>query len=398
MHSFRFVPIVLVPLSLILASCDRADGGAPAAYPAPTVKAVVIAAADVPVEQDYPGRIVATRLAEVRARVTGIVLAREFTEGADVKAGDVLFHIDPARFQAAADAARAQLARAEAALDLAKQQEVRAGDLLKKKVASKDQYDTALASRRQAEAEVGVARANLQTADLDLSYATVRAPIAGRIDAALVTEGAFVRQEDGTQMAIVRELSSVYVDFTAPLEDVLDIQRVADVEPSGKAGRNMAVQLIGRDGEVYDQPGHLLFSAAVVNETTGQVSLRAEFANPQGRLLPGAYVRVKLRQKTVQQALLVPQRAVQWDTLGQAHVMIVKDGKAVVQPIVTNLAIENRWLVTNGLKPGDQVIVDGAEKTMPGGPVTAELIKDESGPDAALETGCAASCAKQAKL
>lgn len=392
----RLPPLLLLPLLMV--SCDAADGGTQAAYPPPTVKTVTLEPSDVPIEREYPGRVAPIRLAEVRARVTGIVLARQFSEGTDVASGDVLFQIDPARFEAAVDAAKAQVAKAEAALSLAGQQEARAKGLLLKNVASKEQYDVASASRKEAEAEVAVARANLKTAELELSYSTVRAPIAGRIGAALVTEGAFVRQEDATQMATVRDLTSVYVDFIAPLEDMSKIQEQSIFEAHGKMKDGVAIQLVTNEGSLYGEPGNLLFSSAVVNETTGQVSLRAQFKNPGRRLLPGTYVRVRMTQGFVAQALLVPQRAIQWDTLGQARVMTVLEGKAVSLPVVTGRSLGNRWLVTEGLKPGDQVIVDGAEKAMPGTPVAAESIPDEGASNAALESDCSAVCSHHVKL
>jgi membrane fusion protein, multidrug efflux system len=385
-------------LPAVLASCDASEGGSQAAYPPPAVKTVELKAEDVPLRKEYPGRLLPVRLAEVRARVTGVVLARTFSEGTDVKAGTVLFQIDPAKFEAAVAGAKAQLERAGAALALAAQQEVRAEALIRKNVASKDQFDIAVATRRQAEAEVSVAKANLRTAELELGYASVRSPIDGRIGAALVTEGAFVRQEDGTQMATVRDLNSVYVDFTAPLSDLTKVQQNIASGALGTTDADGAIELITNDGSTFGQPGRLLFSSAVVNETTGQVSLRAEFNNPNKALLPGTYVRVRMTQGVAEQALLVPQRAVQWDTLGQAKVLTVMDGKAVVQPIVTSQSVGNRWLVTEGLKAGDRVIVDGAEKAMPGSPVTAQAIDETSGADAASTDDCAATCHQQAKL
>lgn len=391
------LPLLLLIPSL-LTSCDASDGGSQTAYPPPTVKTVRMNAEDVPLRKEYPGRLLPIRLAEVRARVTGVVLARTFAEGTDVKAGEVLFQIDPAKFKASADAAGAQLERAEATLALAFQQEVRSEALLQKNVASKDQNDIAIASRRQAEAEVSVAKANLQTAELELGYASVRSPIDGRIGAAMVTEGAFVRQEDGTQMATVRDLNSVYVDFTAPLSDLTKVQQDIASGALGKTDADGAIELITNDGTTFGEPGRLLFSAAVVNETTGQVSLRAEFRNPNQALLPGTYVRVRMTQGVKEEALLVPQRAVQWDTLGQAKVMTVQDGKAAPRPIKTSQSVGNRWLVTEGLKSGDQVIVDGAEKAVPGSPVTAQAIVETTGGDAGEKTDCAAVCDTQAKL
>lgn len=396
-RTLRLFTFFAIPV--LVASCDASGDNNQAAYPPPAVKTMTLKGEDIALRKEYPGRLVAIRLAEVRARVSGIVLARTFAEGKDVKAGEILFQIDPAKFQASVDAAQAQLEQADASLVLAAQQEARSEELFAKSIVSKNQYDIAVSTRRQAEAAVAVAKANLQAAQLDLSYASVRSPIDGRIGAALVTEGAFVREEDATQMATVRDLSSLYVDFTAPLADLNRSQK--ELGPGAQDGASEAdeVQLLNSDGEAFGQPGKLLFSSAVVDETTGQVSLRAEFSNPGRKLLPGTYVRVSLVQGVSKNALLIPQRAVQWDTLGQARVMTVEDGKAIVRPVTTSRSIGNRWMIVNGLKAGDQVIVDGADKAMPGGPVTAQAAPEAAGPsNVGARSECAQPCDQQAKL
>ncbi|WP_173017261.1 efflux RND transporter periplasmic adaptor subunit [Labrenzia sp. THAF35] len=354
------------------------------------MKTITVAGEDMPLKKDYPGRLVPVRLAEVRARVSGIVLERQFEQGSDVHKGDVLFEIDPAKFAAAVASAKAQLSRAEAALSLANQRADRVKRLLARNVASTEQHDVALADRKQAQAEVAVAKANLQTAELELSYASVRSPIDGHIGAALVSEGALVRQEDGTQMAIVRDISSLYVDFIAPLAELSRVRREIDSGDMQPVESSNAIELILVDGSTYEHPGRLLFSSAVVDETTGQVLLRAEFENPQGKLLPGTYVRVRVTEGVAHQAVLVPQRAVQWDTLGQASVMTVRDGKAAAQPILTSRSVGNRWLVTQGLKSGDQVIVDGLDRAMPGQPVSAAPA--EAAAEKAAERGTVSDC------
>lgn len=383
----KILPLCALPL--ILTACTPSEEASQPSFPPPAVKTVALTPEDMPLKRDYPGRLVPIRLAEVRARVSGIVLSRKFEQGSDVKKGEVLFEIDPAKFKAEVDSAKAQLERAGAALSLASQRADRVKRLLTKNVASTEQYDVALADRKQAQAEVAVANANLQTAELELSYASVRSPIDGRIGAALVSEGALVRQEDGTQMAVVRDISSLYVDFIAPLAELSRVRRQIEAGDLDPVASGKAIELILDDGSTYDHPGRLLFSSAVVDETTGQVSLRAEFENPDGKLLPGTYVRVRVTEGVARQALLVPQRAVQWDTLGQARVMLVRDGKAAVQPIVTSHTIGNRWLVAEGLKPGDQVIVDGGDRAMPGQPVTALDLNSES-PSSAK--ACADAC------
>ncbi|MGV3549240.1 efflux RND transporter periplasmic adaptor subunit [Rhizobium sp.] len=394
--------VLTLPLYLgfltALASCDVSDPSPQTSYPPPVVRTVALKAEDVLLHKEYPGRLLPIRLAEVRARVTGIVLAKTFSEGSDVNADAILFQIDPAKFEAAAAGAKAQLEQANAALALALQQEQRIRALIQKGAASKDQFDIAVATRRQSEAEVLVAKANLRTAELELGYTSVRSPIDGRIGAATVTEGAFVRQEDGTQMATIRDLSSVYVDFTAPLSDLAGVRRDNASDADGQAAERREIELITNDGSTFSQPGRLLFSSAVVNETTGQVSLRAEFSNPDKSLLPGTYVRVRMTQGITRKALLVPQRAVQWDTLGQAKVLTVRDGKAVLKPIVTSQSVGNRLLVTQGLKAGDEVIVDGVEKATPGSAVAAQALDEKPDGNAALHNDCVSICDQQAKL
>ncbi len=391
MHVRLFPDLLpLLAVLIILSGCSPSEETSHASFPPPAVKTIRVAGEDMPLKKDYPGRLVPIRLAEVRARVSGIVLERQFEQGSDVHKGDVLFEIDPAKFAAAVASAKAQLSRAEAALSLANQRADRVKRLLARNVASTEQHDVALADRKQAQAEVAVAKANLQTAELELSYASVRSPIDGHIGAALVSEGALVRQEDGTQMAIVRDISSLYVDFIAPLAELSRVRREIDSGDMQPVESSNAIELILDDGSTYEHPGRLLFSSAVVDETTGQVLLRAEFENPQGKLLPGTYVRVRVTEGVAHQAVLVPQRAVQWDTLGQASVMTVRDGNAAAQPILTSRSVGNRWLVTQGLKSGDQVIVDGLDRAMPGQPVSAAPA--EAAAEKAAERGTVSDC------
>lgn len=391
--------VVLLPLiSTLLSACNQPENGAQASFPPPRVKTLAVEPEDVTLTRDYPGRLLPIRLAEVRARVSGIVLERRFAEGSDVKKGDVLFEIDPARFDAAVASANAQRARAEAALVLARQQSDRIGTLLQTNAASKAQFDAAEASRKQAEAEVAAAKANLRTSELELGYASVRSPIDGRIGSALVTEGALVRAEDGTPMATVRDLSSVYVDFIAPLAELSAIQHEIAGGIVARPDLDAAVELIGNDGTVYGRRGRLLFSSAVVDETTGQVSLRAEFPNPDSQLLPGTYVRVRMTQGVARQALLVPQRAVLWNTLGQARVVTVKDGLAATQPVTTGREVGGRWMILDGLKTGDQVVVDGAENAIPGAPVTAVAVVSAAAGKAGTGTACEGACEAPGKI
>lgn len=366
--------------------------------PPPLVKTITVEQHDVPLFREYPGRLLPVRIAEVRARVSGIVLARKFVQGSDVQKDDVLFEIDPAKFDAKAESAKAQVLRSQAALQLARQQFERNDRLRSTNVASEDQVDIARANLGQAEAELAVAKATLRDAELDLGYASVRSPIAGRIGPALVSEGALVRQEDGTQMATVRDISSVYVDFTESLAEIARAQRQVSEGVLIPATQD-DVELIADDGTSYQRTGRLLFSSAVVNETTGQVTLRAEFPNPDGRLLPGSYVRVRMKEGVISQAVLVPQRAVQRDSLGQAQVLVVTDGRAATRPIVAGQVVGSNWLVKEGLRPGDQVIVDGIERAIPGTPVTAEAAKEPQAATAGdnASSSCQGACANPVK-
>ncbi|GGI98997.1 resistance-nodulation-cell division (RND) multidrug efflux membrane fusion protein MexC [Halopseudomonas pertucinogena] len=324
---------------------------------------------------ELPGRIEPARTAEVRARVPGIVLERLFTEGADVKAGDVLFRIDPQPLEAAVAEARGALAQAEANLFQASSVARRYEGLVESRAISQQQYDNAIAARKSAEAEKLSAEAALKTAELNLGCATVTAPIDGRIGRALVTEGALVGQGEATPMARIQQLDPIYADFTQSVDELLRL-RAAVAEGRIRQDDDGAAKVritLGKQG--YSQEGRLLFSDVSVDPSTGQVVLRAELPNPDAVLLPGMYVRVQTEVGMEASAIFVPQRAIVRGTDSIARVLVVDRENRVQQREVELGAMRGRdWQVTAGLEQGEQVIVDAVHKFQPGDqvePVTA---------------------------
>jgi membrane fusion protein (multidrug efflux system) len=341
-----------------------------AGMPPPEVGIVTVEPKPLALTTELPGRLEASRVAEVRARAAGIVLKRVFEEGSLVKAGDVLYQIDPAPLQAALSSAKAQLVRAQANLKQAQVKAQRYAPLVKTNAISKQDYDDAIAARDLAAADVTTAQAAIETAQLELGYATVNAPISGRIGRALVTEGALVGQGEATPMAIIQQTDPIYANLTQSSAELLDLQRAfasgqLQRLPSGEA----RVTLITEDGREYPQPGRLLFSDISVDPGTGAVIVRAEIPNPDHFLLPGMYVRARLQQTAASPTITVPQQAVSRSAQG-AYVMVVdKDGKAAPRPIRTGRVHEGSWIVNDGLQAGDRVIVDGLQKAPPGTPV-----------------------------
>lgn len=347
------------------------EGGA---TPPPRVAVVTMTPHPIPVINELPGRIAATRTAEVRARVSGILIERVFTQGTFVKAGDVLYRIDPRLFQVRVASAEASLQRAKALQLNADQQFQRQRSLQARSVASAVSLETAIASLAQAKADVAIAEAALDEAKLNLEYTEVRAPISGIIGAALITEGGLVTADGASNLALIQQVDPAYADFTQSAQDLLSLKRaVATGKLADTAPGTASVTLVFDDGSTYDQAGSLLFSSANVDPSSGQVTLRAEFPNKDRQLLPGMYVRVRIQQATRQDALTVPQRAVQRDENGQAQVYVVgSDGLASSRAITLGRSQGAEWIVEAGLKPGEQVIVDGTQKVQSGGKVTAE--------------------------
>ena len=365
----RAVPawLALAGAMLALAACDEPQAEQ-AAAPPPRVGVITVQPSPRPYVRELPGRIAPTRVAEVRARVAGIVLERPFRQGADVKAGDVLYRIDPVRFEVELAAAEAALAKAEAVHQQAEQQAKRVERLASGQAASQAQYEVAIANFRQAQADVAARKAEVARAKLDLDYTQVRSPISGRIGRALVTEGALVGQGEATHLATVQQLDPVYADFTQSAGELQQLRRDLESGALEQVAPDAAkVQLVLDDETLYPYPGRLLFSDASVDPSTGQVTLRGEFPNPKGELLPGMYVRVQIVQGTDGDALAIPQQAIQRDDAGGSEVYVVRpDNRAVLKPVRAGRVVDEEWLVLQGLAPGDRVVVEGFQKFEPG--------------------------------
>lgn len=345
---------------LALAACDAKEGGGPqvpaggAAPPPPEVDVVTVAPGSVTLTQDLPGRMEAHRTAQVRARVEGIIEKRLFAEGSDVKAGDTLFQIDARNYQTAYDSARADVG-------VARQTVERYKPLLAAKAVSQQDYDLA-------EAKLKLAEAALSRAQLDLENTHVPAPIAGRIGRAQVTEGALVGRGDATLLAVIEQVDPLYANFTQPGADVLRLQQAFKSGRLKRAG-SAQVELVLEDGSVYPQPGKLLFSNLAVDPGTGSVSLRAEFPNPKHELLPGMFARIRFPEASADNSIRLPQRAVQTGPQGQFVMVVNAEGKMDPRPVKTSGMAEGDFIIAEGLKPGDQVIVNGLQKARPGTPV-----------------------------
>ncbi len=351
------MPAVALLAVLGLAGCEQKQQQDHAASTAPKeVEAIAVKAESFTVVDELPGRIEPVRVAQVRARVAGIVLTRNFEEGADVKAGAVLFQIDPAPFKAALSKAQGDLARTEATLFETQATVKRYDSLVEIEAVSRQTFDTARSALQNAIAAKKSAQADVETARLNLGYATVKAPISGRIGRAMVTEGALVGQGETTLLATIQQLDPVYADFTQPVADALQMREAIQEGRLPKGGEDALSLSV--DGTDYQSTGTLLFTDVAVDRTTGQVSLRARFANPKGVLLPGMYVRVRTPQRVDANAILVPQRAVQRSSDGAARVLVVgQDGTVEARPVKTGAMQDSRWQITEGLKAGEQVVV-----------------------------------------
>lgn len=368
--------LVVLAVVAVLAACGKAPAPAQApggGAPPPEVGVITVALGDVGLVNELPGRLEASRVAEVRARVAGILQQRHFREGSEVKAGQRLFQIDAAPYNATLQSARATLARAEANLTQAKALADRYAPLVKENAISQQEYANAQAAQKQAEADVAAGRAAVQTASINLGYAFVAAPISGRIGRALVTEGALVGQGEPTPLAVIQQINPMYVNFTQSASEVYRLRRAMQSGAlKGAAGEQVAqVKIVLEDGSVYSRNGRLLFSDLTVDSATGQVTLRAEVPNPDGVLLPGLYVRVRLEQATAGNALLLPQQAVTRTAQGDTVTVVDADGKVASRNVTVRGQQDGQWVVTEGLKAGEQVMVDGFQKLRPGVAVKA---------------------------
>jgi membrane fusion protein (multidrug efflux system) len=359
---------------MAVAACTESQSSANPPAPPPAVSVVMVKAEPVPIVNDLPGRIAPTRIAEVRPRVTGIVMKRVFEQGSLVKEGDVLYQIDPAPFRVQVESAQATLQRALATQTLARQQADRQKELRQRNISSVQDLETATAQLAQADADVVAARAGLDAAKLNLQYSDVKAPITGRIGRALITEGALVNANGAENLATIQQLDPVYADFTQPSAQMRQLRKaLKDGLLKGPADGQATVRLLFDDGSEYSRPGRLLFSESTVDETTGQITMRAEFPNPDGDLLPGMYVRILIEQAVEQAALTVPEQAVQHDSSGKAQLYVVgKDNVAEMRTVTVGRTTGQHVVITAGLKDGERVVVEGFQKIHAGATVQPE--------------------------
>ncbi|MEW5949743.1 MAG: efflux RND transporter periplasmic adaptor subunit [Thermodesulfobacteriota bacterium] len=356
---------------LLLGGCDRRQQSPPPAVP--EVATVTIQPQKVVLTTELPGRTSAYLIAEIRPQISGLIRKRLFREGSDVKAGQVLYQIDPAPFQAALDNAGAALARAEANIPSLRLRVDRYRDLLADKAVSQQDYDDASAALKQAEADIQYCKANVETARINLGYTRVIAPISGRIGRSNVTDGALVTAHQPLALATIQQLDPIYVDVA---QSTTELQRLRRRLEDGRLNQNETnrnkVKLILEDGTVYSWEGALQFRDVTVDPTTGSVILRVVFRNPKGILLPGMFVRAVVKEGVNERAILIPQQAVSRDPKGNPFALIV-DGKGKVgqRMLTLDRAIGDQWLVSAGLVPDERVIVEGMQKTQPGAAVKA---------------------------
>jgi membrane fusion protein, multidrug efflux system len=372
------IAVMLAATAPLLAACDQPDSAvaSTASQPAePDVSIVAVKPQPRALLRELPGRIAPIRVSEVRPRVSGIVIERLFRQGSEVKADDPLYRIDPRPFEVEVQANEAALAKAQAVYERAVQQARRMSFLARERAAPEIENEKAIAAEKEAAADVEARKADLARAKLSVDYATIRAPIDGIVGAAQLSEGALVVQNDTTALATIQQIDPVYADFTEPVSELIRLRRAFE---SGDLERispdAIKVRLMLDDGTLYPIPGKLLFSEAKVEANTAQVTLRGEFANSKRELLPGMYVRVRIEQGIDNDAITVPQQAVQRNSGGASEVFIVKDDNRVApQPIRTGAMQDGQWLVTEGLKAGDRVVVEGFQKFVAGDKVKPQV-------------------------
>ena len=396
-HPLGRYALLSVPIAMALVACGAKDGapgagGPGGGMPPAEVGVVTVASQSVALQSELPGRVSAVRVAQVRARVNGVVLQRLFREGSEVKAGQVLYQIDSAPYRASLESAEASVAKAQANVAQTTAQAERYKPLMEANAVSKQEYTSLVTAQRQAEADLATAKAAVQTARINLNYANITAPISGRIGQSLVTEGALVSATEATQMAVIQQTGTVYVNFTQSSTDVLRLRKaIASKQLRAAGDGSVPVRVVLEDGTELAKPGKLLFSDLTVDATSGQITLRAEVPNTDGLLLPGQYVRVRLSQAELPSGILLPQQAVTRSNQGDSVLVVGADGKPGQRPVKVGNAQNNQWVILDGLKEGDQVIVDGFQKMMvPGAPVKA-VPWTGAAPAAAGAPGAAAS-------
>ena len=365
---FRLLPLsVFFVCATLLTGCDGSDNPKQSAQ-APQVTVYVVKSAPLAVTTELPGRTDAFRVAEVRPQVSGIVLRRNFTEGSDVSAGDSLYQIDPATYKAAYDSAKGEMAKAEAAANIAHLTVKRYEPLVGTQYISRQEYDQAVANARQADASVIAAQASVETARINLAYTKVSSPITGRIGKSSVTEGALVTNGQASALATVQQLDPIYVDVTQSSNDFMHLKQ-SNLQ---KNNATSSIQLLMENGQPYPLKGTLQFSDVTVDESTGSITLRAVFPNPQHSLLPGMFVRARIEEGVQPKAILVPQQGVTRTPRGDATVLVVNGKEQVeLRNVIASQAIGDSWLIAEGLKDGDRVVVSGMQKIHPGTTVVA---------------------------
>ena len=383
MHTRRnplLVPTAALLGAFMLAACGNKENAAAHAAnspPAPVVTVMAVKSELVPLVIELPGRTTPYLIAELRPQVGGIVQQRAFTEGSEVRAGQLLYRIDAAPYQAAYDSAKANLARAEANLQVAKVKAERYAGLVRIQAVSKQANDDAQAALQLAQADISAAKAALDKTRIDLDHTQVKSPISGRIGRSSVTQGALVTANQAAALATVQQLDPIYVDLTQSSADMLRIRRdlaAGTLQREAKAA--VPVTLVLEDGSEYASAGSLAFSEVTVDENTGSVTLRAKFPNPKGDLLPGMYVRARLPQGVRSEAILVPHAALMRDARGKALVMVVDaENKVQARPVQVVQSLDSQWVVTDGLQPGERIIVEGLQKVRPGASVQAEEVQ-----------------------
>ena len=380
------LPLLLSLSAMALAGCDKKPAAqAPPAGPV-QVGVVTLKPQHIVLSTELPGRTTAFLTADVRPQVSGLVKRRIFTEGAEVKAGEPLYQIDPATYQATYDIAVATLAYNQAALADARAKSTRYKPLAAAQAVSQQDYVDAVAATGEAAANISTAQASIEQARINLVYTRVTSPITGSIGHSSVTPGALVTALQSTALATVTQLDPIYVDVTQPATTLLRLrQELADGKLQTSGPNQAKVELILEDGSQYKTAGTLQFSEVTVDQGTGTVLLRALFPNPDHTLLPGLFVRERLQEGVNDQGLLVPQQAVSHNTHGDATVLVVdKDRKAALKIVQTSRAVGDKWIVTGGLAAGDKVIVDGLQKVRPGGLVQATEVSGDAAPDPAI--------------
>jgi membrane fusion protein (multidrug efflux system) len=370
--------ILTLVLSLSIAACEE-QAAPPPQGAAPAVTVVTLKAEPVELTRQLPGRTNAYVVAEVRPQVTGIVKERLFTEGGLVEAGQPLYQLDDATYRADYNSARASLARAAATLEVARLNATRAEELIKTNAVSRQDYENAVAALRQAEADVGVAQAALASSRVELDYARITSPIAGRIGKSTVTQGALVTADQAQPLATVQQLDPIYVDLTQSSSELLQLRKAVG-GGNVRDADGAPVTILLEDGTRYEHEGELSFTDVSVDPSTGSFSLRVVVPNPDHLLLPGMYVRAELRSAVLEDGLLVPQQGIAHDPRGNASALVVAaDGTVEQRQVKVSRTVGDKWLVSSGLAAGDRVIVEGLQKVQPGMPVEA----DEAAPAAA---------------